>query len=750
MQSNLAAPGLAGEKVDLGEIGRKLWRGKRLIVLTILVGCGLGYLILKQLTPVYQAASTVMLETRPRQIVETQDVVPRMLMDTEGIEGEIEVLYSRALAEKVVAKLNLYLNPEFNSALRNDGAESSWTTLLGYVPSGLAAAVRDPWTAVAGYLPSGVAGYASEFLDGVAADGEALTDQQVAARLKKRVIDTFLGQLNADQVGQSPVIRISFQSDSPQTAALIANTVAETYIDSQLESKLDATRQASTSLRERIAQLRVEVEEKERAIEQVRTRGGLLQGKDVTVATQQLQELASQLVTAQVERQATESRLQQVETAPDSAPEVLGSNLVGDLRVKEAELGRQLAELRVEYGPRHPQIVNGEANLRDIQSSIRLEINKIVAGLRNQVEASRRREAAIKEALDQASSRVGPEEVQLRALERDAEASRTLLESLLARAEETDVQEGFQQPDAKVISLAEMPEKPAFPNERLIMLLAFCGSAFAGVSLAYALQAMDQSFHTAAQVQEALNLQVLELVPQVRRLSRKASPVDFIAQRPTSGFGEALRSLQVTLFAGRHPPKTILFTSSLPGEGKTAMTLSFGRFLAMADRATVVVDCDLRKPSVHGTLRGHAAPGLVDHLLGDATLDEVIQVDDVTGLHYIAAGPPASNPTDLFTSGTMHATMAELSKRYDVVLLDSAPVLAVADTRCLNRLVDHTLFVIRWCATQRSTAREAVRRLHDEASLNTASAILNLVDTKVYRQYDFGYYYDAVKGYYGE
>jgi capsular exopolysaccharide synthesis family protein len=193
-----------------------------------------------------------------------------------------------------------------------------------------------------------------------------------------------------------------------------------------------------------------------------------------------------------------------------------------------------------------------------------------------------------------------------------------------------------------------------------------------------------------------------------------------------------------------------LFTSSLPGEGKTAVTLSFGRFLAMSGRATVVVDCDLRKPSVHGTLRGRAAPGLVDHLLGDATLDEVVQMDDPTGLHYIAAGPPAANPTDLFTSGPMHATLAELSKRYDVVLLDSAPVLAVADTRCLNRLVDHTVFVIRWSATQRSTAREAIRRLHDEANLNTASAVLNMVDTKVYRQYDFGYYYDAVKGYYGE
>lgn len=735
----LSAP-VEQERVDLREIWQKLLRGKRVILLTMLVGSALGYLVIKQLAPAYTASSSIMLETRQQQVVEAEAVLPGLSTDAEVIEGEIEILYSRELARRVADKLDLRQSPEFNPELLEEDSEFSWESFFQYLPSDLME-------------------YAQGLLGSLSEESTELTDQEAAVQLNKRITDTLLDNLAAKQVGQSPVLRIAYSSESQRTAALIANTLAETYIETQLQSKYDATKQANVWLNQRIDELRIDLEQKERQIEEYRARSGLLAGKDVTVATQEMSELASQLVVARVDRQGAESRLQQVErllesrSGADTAIEVLESNLIQDLRIQEAEVRRALAELSLEYGPNHPRIVNGQAEIQDIQNSIRIEIGKIVQGLRNQVETARQREASVKESLDELSSRVAglnTEEVQLRALEREADATRTLLESFLARAQETVEQEGIQQPDAKIISFAEIPEQPSFPNKRLFMLIAFCASTLTGVSLAYALQALDQSFHNSDQVREVLNLPVLEIVPSVHSLGRNSSPVDFVVERPTSAFSEALRNLKVTLFAsGERGPKIVLFTSSLPEEGKTSLTLSFGRFLALTDRKVVVLDCDLRKPSVNATLGGRRTPGLVNYLSNNARLDDIIQTDHRSGLDYISSGPPSNDPTGLLASSQMRMMLNELSERYDVVLIDSAPVLAVADTRCLEPMVDQTVFVLRWKATQRSTAREALRRLN-QAGTNFAGVVLSRVDVKKYSQYEYGYHYDNVRKYYGE
>jgi polysaccharide biosynthesis transport protein len=413
---------------------------------------------------------------------------------------------------------------------------------------------------------------------------------------------------------------------------------------------------------------------------------------------------------------------------------------------------RDLAEARGEFGPNHPRILTAEAQLGDIRGSIGDEIGKIVQGLRSRVEAERQRETEIRGALDQLAGKLAVlkgSEVQLRALEREAEALRGQLESLLARAQETQAQEDFQRADATVISRAEVPSEPSFPNKRLLMLACLFVSTATGVSLAYALQALDDRFRTASQVRDELGVPVIELIPLLRRRGlRRPSPFRAIVDAPASAFAEALRNLQVSLLGGTHPPKTLLFTSSLPKEGKTSLTLAFGRFLAMANRQVVVVDCDVRMSSVHKFTSGRPAPGLMEHLLEAATLDEIIQVDQVTGMRYISSGQLAGNPPDLFSSHRMRNLLRELAQSHDVVLIDSAPVLAVADTRCLHPLVDQTVFVIRWRQTRRHVAREALRRL-EVAGYDTLSVVLNHVDPKSYQKYDYGYQYDSVKSYYG-
>lgn len=732
-QSNLAwTQGLAEQKVELREILLKLWRGRRPILLTILAGGVLAYLIIQSLTPVYDAASTVMLDTRHMKVTTSDEILSGLATDPEVIEGEIERIRSRELGVEVVKRLKLDSNGEFNPQLVDNDRSFDWNNLLSYLPADFAAHAH------------GLIGPRDE-------SGSVLTDEGAATRVQKQIVDSYLSGLSVRQVGKSPAIEIRFRSEDPRTAADVANALADSYLASLLGTKYDATRRAGAWLDERITQLRAEVEQKERAIEEFRGQHGLVEGKDLPLQTQEMAELASQLVAARVDRQSAESRLRQAQRASGGATGGLGgleSEVIHKLRVQEAELSREAVELSSELGPMHPRLVNAQAKLSDVRTSIANEVRNISLGARNEAEAARQRESAIQAAVSQMTGRVAQnnaKSVELRTMEREVDASRVLLESLLARAQETAQQEGIQQADARILSRAVPPEAPAFPNKKLLMALALLASAVGGVSIAYVLQALDETFQTAAQVTKDLEMPVLEVVPLVKGLRRNTSPADWIVMGPSSSFAEAIRHLHVSVMAHR----TLLFTSTLPDEGKTSLACAFGRFLAMAGRSVVLIDCDLRRSSVHQVLRGREGPGVVDHLSGNAELDQVIQRDDQTNLHFIAAGSAAANPPDLFISRQMRTMISVLTRVYDVVLIDSAPVLAVADTRCLQPLVEQTIFVVRWRSTQRANAREAVRRLNLDGASPTG-AVLNMIDPAAYGDYDAGYGYRAVKQYYGE
>ena len=422
-QSNLAwgaAP--AVEKVDVREIWRKLWRGKKVITLVTLAGSLLGYAFIQQQTPRYTAASAVMLETRPWQVVEAEAVIAGLTLDAEIIEGEVEVLHSRELASAVVDRLKLREHPEFNAELAEEDDGFSL------------AAVQD-------YLQSQLTAYAREFWESLDQPEAELNEVEARERRDKDIVDAFLSGVEATQVGQSPVIRIAFTSINPQTAAEVANALAETYIAAQLESKSAATRQANSWLQSRIFEVRAEVEATERAMEEYRGRSGLIMGKDVTVATQQMTELATQLIGARVARQQAESRLRQVEAlieSPGGAAamlDVLNSELIQNLRVQEAQIRRELAQLSIEYGPKHPIILNRQANVRDIQNSISAEIDKIVTGLRNEYETARQSEVSIQASLDELSGHVAAlntEDVKLRDLQREVDAKVCCLRTFLS------------------------------------------------------------------------------------------------------------------------------------------------------------------------------------------------------------------------------------------------------------------------------------------------------------------------------
>ena len=730
--------GFAEDEFDLLEFVRKLWRRKGTIIGTTLTLMVLAVLFIFQLTPRYTAETLVMIDTRESNVVDVEAVISGLSPDAETIQSEIQVIRSRGLAAKTVEKLDLERNPEFNGALRPPGALAILLDPRRYIPP--------EWLAVITGAPTDI----------------VFTEADQATSQLDSIIDGFLGGLEVTSVGRSRVIKIAYTSENPKTAARIANQIAEFYIVAQLEAKFEATQRASEWLGERLSNLREQVDEAERAVEEFRQQSGLIRGTETTLETQEISELNSQLVSERTKRAEAEARLRQVERLLASAGgneavgDVLRSPLIQSLREKQADLEREAAELAIEYGDKHPKMINIRAKIEDHRLQIGAETNRIVQRLRNEVGVARAREEALTGQLNALKQTIGANntsEVKLRALEREAEASRTLLETFLARSKETASQESFQQADATILSPASIPKVPSFPNKRKILILFFFGAVALGLGLAYGAEMLDHGLRSVEQVESYLHASPLGLVPLLKGVGKIGRrPEDRILDKPASAYGESIRSLHTSLILSSSDavPKVVLVTSSLPKEGKTTVSTSLAHMLALSGHKVIIVDCDLRHPTAHKSFGVPSTPGLVSLLLGKSPLDEVVQTGSRSGAHLIPAGAPLPNPSGVLGSAQMKKLLAELKGTYDLVILDSAPVLAVSDTRVLSRLADKCIFLVRWADTRRETALSGYRLIAD-AGADIVGVALTMVDVKKHAGYgyrDSGYYYGRIRKYY--
>jgi polysaccharide biosynthesis transport protein len=731
------APPLPGE-VDLRKVLCKLWPHKGMIVGITAVLTVIAAFVILQITNLYTAESMVMINDRETQVVDVEAVVSGLAGDAESIESEIQVIRSRGIAERVADQLRLRDDPEFNAVLMPRSAVKTLLDPRSWTPA--------DWLGILG----------------AESPGDGLSANEEIERQRARIIDTFLGKLEVSQVGRSRVIRIAFTSRSPRTAATVANLLADVYVASQLETKFEATQRANSWLSGHLAELRGAVSQAERAVEEFRKKSDLIQGKDATLKTQEISELNAQLVVEHTKRAEAEARLRQVERLLNGAngaqvvSKVLQSPLVLSLREQQAEVDRRAAELTQEYGDRHPQLINIRAEAEDLRQKITEEVDRVVQSLRNEVSVARVREDTLVAALDRLREEVGQantDDITLRALEREAEASRALLETFLARSKETGSQEDLQQADAMVISRASLPESPSFPRRKLLLIAAVGGAGLLGLMLALVVETLDRGFRSMEQIERQMGIPPLGLVPAIKGIAKlRHDPDTHILEKPGSAYAEAIRSLHTGLLlsGGEQPPKTILVASALPREGKTSVALSLARMLASTGHSVVLVDCDLRRPTAHKTFGVRSQPGLVEVLLGKRSLKAVLATDSHSGARLVPAGGPVANPADLLGSLPMKRLLAVLAESHDLVIIDSPPVLAVSDARVLARMVDGILFLVRWAEARRETVIAGLRQLV-EAGGKVVGVALTLVDVRRHAQYgysDSGAYYGQLKKYY--
>lgn len=726
-------------ELDLAAIFRTLRKRLGLIIGVTLGVTALVMVVVLQQTPLYTAEAQILLDRQKMQVTDMDAVMSGLPADSATVDSEVEILRSRALAARVVDRLNLMEDPEFNSSLR-EPSMLRWLDPRVWVAEGLALIQAEP----------------------------VVTNSDLRERAELNgVINSLLSRLTVSRQRLTYVINVSFISENPDKAARIANAIADTYILDQLEAKFEATRQANDWLSKRLGELRQQVQDSERAVEIFRSENGLESlASGATVNEQQMSELNAQLIlarTALAEAQAKYERAQQIRSSGgtiESMADVVQSNTISQLRQKQAELARELADLSSRYGPRHPEIVNAEAQQRDIQRQIGAEVSRIIGSLQNNVSVARTRVSALEDSLREIRGETGESgeaSVQLRELEREAAANRAVYESFLNRFKETSQQQDLQVPDSRVISQATAPISPSHPKKARSLVLALLISAMLGVGLAFLLEYLDNGLETARDVEEALGLPhlvSLPLVPTEKGPDGKPlKPHDYLLSKPLSAFSEALRSLRSALQLSNvdNPPKVVLFTSALPSEGKTTTSVSFARAAAASGLSVAIVDCDLRHPSVHKTF-GLPTPeiGLVELLAERLDPDTVLLGDTKTSLKILPVATGSANPPDVLASSQMRLLIDRLRNDFDLVVLDSAPVLPVSDSRVLSKTADETVFVVRWNETPKDAAQSAIRELRNY-DCSIAGVLLSAVDVTKQAKYgygDAGYYYGRYSRYY--
>jgi capsular exopolysaccharide synthesis family protein len=733
---------------QLWEWLRLLNRRKALIVGCGLVAVALMALIIAQATPMYKASARLLLDTRTTKVVSTEAALSGVdTMNLGAIQSELEVIQSEFLIGRVVDKLGLANNPDFNG-----------TKPPGFIDSAFAP-LRELWaTGISTLLAPAPKPQQAQ-------PARSSRPAEESDPRRRAAIGAVAGGLSVTLLGRTYVILITVESPDGAMSARIANALAEAYLADQIDTKNEANRRATEWLEQRLAELRRNLQVAEEAVASYRRDKGLAGSPEGTVSTQTLSELNAKYVSARTKRIEREARLVALSKASlnpgeiANIAEVSGNTTLAALRIQDVELTRKMAELSATLGDNHPKIMQVRNELGSVRARFLSETQRITLAVRAELDAAKAEEDELKELVDKAavvSGTASQYEAEQKQLEREAQSNRTLYESFLTRFKELREQQDIQRADARILAYAQPAGAPSSPNYKTGLMAAFVVGCLLGMAGAVAAEKLDRVFRSAAQVEDATGVGVLGMVPEVKgAASQRSNVVAHVLENTTSPAAEAIRAVFTAISLGSldRPPRVIAVTSSTPSEGKTTFVASLGGLLTKmnASRRVLIVDLDLRQARMSAALGLKDRGGTIDdYLMGLKTLEECTKRHDNSGVDYILARPNTPNAPEILESHAMKAALATFSERYDLVILDGPPVMAVSDARIIARLADYTVFIVQWAKTPREVVKTAVNALLGVS--NHVGIVINRVNLAKHARYgygDHGDYYSRYRGYYG-
>ncbi len=718
----------------------------------MIIGCGfvaavLMALVIAQQTPMYKASARLILDTRTFKVLSTEAALGGVdTLNMGAIQSELEVISSEFVIGRVVDKLGLASNPDFNGTKPPGVLDSALDPIRELWNSGISSLLA-PAPPPPAQAPKPAAGEASD-------------------PRRQAAIGAVAGRLSVNLLGRTFVILITAESPDGTMSARIANGVAEAYLADQIDTKNEANRRATEWLEQRLAELRRNLQTAEEAVASYRRDKGLAGSPEGAISTQTLSELNSRYTAARGRRIEKEGRLVALSKASlnpgelANIPEVAGNTSLAALRIQDVELSRKSAELASQLGDSHPKMVQVRNELNAVRARFIVETQRITLAVRAELDAATSEEEELKELVDKASVISGAAsqfEAEQKQLEREAQSNRTLYESFLGRFKELREQQDIQRADARILAYARPSGAPSSPNFKSGLMGAFVVGCLLGMAGAIAAEKLDRVFRSAAQVEEATGVSVLAMVPEVKSSSAtRSNVVTNILENTTSPAAEAVRAVftAISLASLDRLPRVLAVTSSTPSEGKTTFVATLGGLLTKMNtsRRVLIVDLDLRQAKLSVALGIGERSGTIDeYLMGTKTLAECTRRHEESGVYYICARPNTPNAPEILESHAMKAAVDVFSDNYDLVILDAPPVLAVSDARIIARLADYTVFIVQWAKTHREVVKTAVDSLLEVTS--HIGIVINRVNLFKHGRYgygDHGDYYSRYRGYYSQ
>jgi polysaccharide biosynthesis transport protein len=682
----------------------------------------LATLLVFAIRPTYRGTATLLIEQGKSRVVSIEEVYNQGFANREYFQTQAEILKSEDLSRRVVQKLKLTAHPDYDP--RQQASTQIW-------------------------LPTDL------FKD----DGPRSEDE-----ILKAVVKAFQKDLQVQLVRNSQLAQISFTAHDKELAASVPNTMAELYIESDLEARVAMTQKATEWLRGRMGELRAKVDTAEKALQEYRERERIVDAKNMVLsgASKQLEELTRSLVEARGKRAEAESSYQQVQQIRagrtgnyESIPAVVRHPLIQKMKEAESDAERRLSEAAKRYGPEHPRMVQSRAELDAAKENTRRQVDFVVAGLAREYEAAKANEQAVERALGQSKADIqglNRKEFQLGILEREVAQNRNLYDMFVGRLKETSVSSDVQSTIARLIDPATVPSEAYAPKKGRIVGIATALALVVGAMLALLLDRLNNTLNSTSAVENRLNVPALGVLQKIQK--KGGGKKGFLSELAffndtQSVFSEAVRTVRtsVLMSALDENHKVVVVTSSVPEEGKT--TLSFNLACALGQvKKVLLIDADLRRPKV-GRLVGRdsKAPGLADLVAGQAQVSQCVFFNEAAGIHILPAGTVPPNPLELLSSRRFEEVVNKLKDAFDIVVLDSAPLQLVSDALVLAQHASSVIYVVKADFTPYQVAQNGIKRLR-RVNAPILGVVLNQLDIEKAEKY-YGEYsgYRSYKGY---
>ena len=683
-------------------------------------------------TPIFEARTRLLIEAESQNVVSFKEVIDEDQTKADYYQTQYNILQSRALARKTLEGLKLWDHPLFNPA-KQDKAFSAGRVIAG--AAGLVAGL---------------------FTSAPAAAIEPAGGDETA--LQSKAIDTFAVHLTVAPIRNSRLVDVKFRSADAALASAIVNALAQNYINQTLEYKFSANKDANDWLGEQLAEQRKQVEAAEAKLQAYREHNDAISLEDrQNIVVQKLTDLNSAVTRAKTERIQKEAmwmQLRGLENNPaalDTFPAILSNTFIQQQKSELAQLQQQSAQLSEKFGEKHPEIVKNRTAIQGAQLKLQAEIAKVVAAVRTEFQAARAQEASLSFALGQQKGEalsMNRKGIEYSVLERDMQSSKQLYESLLQRTKETGIASELKSSNIRVIDKAERPRTPVTPRSGMNMLLALVSGFVLAFGLAFFFEYLDSRIKTPDELKAHLGLPSLGMVPALDHKAWKDKQPLLHAGVPP-GFAEAFRTIRTNVLfsSAEEGSRVLVITSTGPGEGKTTVAANLAIGFAQAGQRVLLIDADMRRPRVHSVFGFKQEPGLSNLMVGNAKASQSVHKTPVPGLWVLAAGRVPPNPAELIGSQRFRDFLNSLKEHFDLILVDSPPVMAVTDAAIAANVANGVIFVVGAEMTSRNAARGAVEHL-EQGRAHFVGAVLNRVELERNAYYYSHYYRREYGAYY--